>query len=168
MAVYRTSGNLTGTITDENFIAASRYLHFDYDGKPLNMHRYLDPPLEGVVQHLEWMLTSGSTYTITAVTSRDLTEDELKQLSSECSGQNSDGLGEGFEQQDFAWDEDVEEETDCYDCQGTGRYDTDPDDEEAGDDCPTCDGAGYFPEEDNGRMISFDWETNELPWTKIA
>ena len=36
------------------------------------------------------------------VDGRELTEQELEKLSDWISGQNSDGLGEGFEQQDFA------------------------------------------------------------------
>jgi hypothetical protein len=36
------------------------------------------------------------------VTHRPLTDEESKQISEWISGQNSDGLGEGFEQQSFA------------------------------------------------------------------
>lgn len=151
MPIYQTKGVLTGTIDQSNVAEAQEYLQFDYNhetgerDKPINMHQYLDPPLDGVVLHLQWVLAAnGHDYTVTAVTSRDLTTDELKQLSSEVSGQNSDGLGEGFEQQDFCWDPDG----DCHECEG-------------------CEN-GYECENQGGSMISFDWRSNDLPWTKIG
>ena len=39
---------------------------------------------------------------VQVVTTRDLTDDESKRISSWVRGQNSDGLGEGFEQQWFS------------------------------------------------------------------
>jgi hypothetical protein len=144
MPVYRTSGKLTGTIEAENVSTAQRYLTHDHDGAPIDMAQYLDPPLKGVVELLEWSLDgNGHDYTITAFALRELNNAELKQLSEECSGQNSDGLGEGFEQQAFAEQRDGA----CGDC----------------DDCAN----GYECEQSYG-MISFDWQTNDLPWTKIA
>lgn len=143
MSVYRTFGTLTDSIAYENVPAAQAYLKLDHEGKPLNMQQYLDPPLGGVIELLEWDLKGdGYNYDITATSKRELTQDELKQLSSEVSGQNSDGLGEGFEQQDFAWSEE--------------------------DDC-TCDGDGWGSCDcENGHMISFDWQTNELKWTRVG
>lgn len=167
MPVYRTSGHLTGTILPENVPTAQRYLTHEHGGAPRNMQRYLDPPLRDRVVFLEWNLSAdGHNYTITAVTNKLLTEEELKQLSSECSGQNSDGLGEGFEQQDFAWVDDGEEDETCYDCDGSGRIELENGDTDV---CGTCDGEGvFYGNIDNGHMISFDWKTNELPWTQIA
>lgn len=155
MPLYRTNGHLTGTIQAENVAAAQAYLTQD------DMTKYVAPnaELEGVLEHVEWKLEgNGHDYSITAFATRELTEDELERLSSECSGQNSDGLGEGFEQQEFAEDE-GEDEADCYNCNGTGVVNDD-------DDCPTCDGAGVF-ERESGRMISFDWKENKLPWTRV-
>lgn len=144
MPIYQTKGHLTGTIEPENVAAAQAYLREDHDGRPINMQQYLDPWAKDVVLSLVWTLMGdGRTYIIEAVALRDLTDDELKQLSSECSGQNSDGLGEGFEQQDFAWNAEPDE--------------WNPDDED--DESP-------YGEE--GHMCSFDWETNELPWEKVG
>jgi len=144
MPVYRTSGKLTGAIERDNLEAAQRYLREDSKGAPINMQQYLDPPLAGVVELLEWSLEGdGRSYTVTAFASRELDEAELKQLASEVSGQNSDGLGEGFEQQDFAWD-------DAGDC----------------GDCKDCE-EGYSCGMDEGRMISFDWQTNNSRFERL-
>lgn len=136
---YRTTGTLTGTIDRENVGEAQAYLTED------DMAKYLDPPLEGVIAVLQWNLhADGHNYHIDAYALRELTDEELVLLSQECSGQNSDGLGESFEQQDFAWEEDECDED---------------------DDCPGgCEGYGC----ESGRMIHFDWESNELPWSRIA
>lgn len=99
MATYQTTGTLTGYIDSDNVPAAQNYLRRD------NMTQYVAPNagLEGVLEFIEWTLHSdGHGYHVTAVTNRELTEAELARLSSEVSGQNSDGLGEGFEQQAFA------------------------------------------------------------------
>ncbi len=147
-AIYETRGTLTGTIERENVATAQAYLTHDHDGAPMNMQQYLDPPLKELVVMLRWELNSnGHDYRVEAITTRDLTTDELKQLSSEVSGQNSDGLGESFEQQAFA---EEAEDGECGDCENCyNGY--------------TCD-AG---DEDYG-MISFDWKTNDLAWTKIV
>jgi hypothetical protein len=167
MPVYRTTGKLTQTIERDNVGEAQAYLHqHDMTGYVSD-----NASLEGLLEFVEWNLDgNGRDYSITVVANRELNDDELKRLSSECSGQNSDGLGESFEQQDFAWIEDGEEEVDCHNCDGTGRapYASPAvDEDDDADDCPTCDGVGYFEASDNGSMASFDWKTNELPWTRI-
>jgi len=140
MPIYRTSGKLTGVIEPENVADAQKYL--DEPG-PVAMAGFLDESLRAV-EFLEWRLDgNGRDYTITAVATRELTDAELKDLSSEVQGQNSDGLGEGFEQQDFAWRED--------------------------DDCGVCDGCeNDFACESEGNMISFDWETNDSRFERIV
>jgi hypothetical protein len=126
-AIYRTTGTLTGTIERDNVGLAQDYLRQD------NMAQYLDEPLRSLVVRLEWNLhNDGHNYHVEAICNRELTDDELRVLSLEVSGQNSDGLGESFEQQDFA-----------------EQYDEDEED---------CD--GYV-------MVSFDWKTNKLPWTRV-
>lgn len=163
MSVYRAKGVLTGTIEPENVATANDFLHED------KMAEWVaaNASLEGLLVWLVWDLASdGHAYTITAVTTRDLDDDELKRLSEECSGQNSDGLGESFEQQDFAWDEDSADE-DCGECNGRGwvrELDDDGDDVQV--DCGSCGGDGTFYH-DGGRMISFDWETNKLDWERV-
>lgn len=162
MSVYQTTGVLTGHIKAENIGAANDYLH-----EP-KMAEYVaaNANLEGLLVWLVWDLAAdGHAYTITAVTTRDLDDDELQRLSDECSGQNSDGHGEGFEQQEFAWDEEAVEPRDCDNCQGSGEVSSGSDDEIKA--CGECGGDGSFDDGDDGRMISFDWETNKLPWTKI-
>ena len=77
--------------------------------------------------------------TITLVTTRDFTEKELDFVSEWVRGQNSDGLGEGFEQT-F----EVENSYNTYD------YNADDD------------GDGYCDSE----MASFDWKTNKYKFVK--
>jgi hypothetical protein len=136
MPLYRSTGKLTGTIEPENVAAAQEYLD-----EP--MAQYLDPPLQGVVEVLTWTLDgNGRDYRVDAFALRELTEAELKKLAEEVTGQNSDGLGEGFEQQAFA-----EEETECGECGGC----------EAGWGC-----------DEPGNMISFDWKTNDSAFTRVV
>lgn len=71
---------------------------------------------------IKWKLLDESKGKIIIITTRKLTATESKAISEWISGQNSDGLGEGFEQQDFATtylsddsynDEDVYEDIAC-------------------------------------------------------
>lgn len=139
MPIYRTAGSLTGTIKAENVEEAQEYLTDDA------MAKYLDEPLKSVVERLEWRLsTNGHDYVIEAVTTRKLKAKELKQLADEVSGQNSDGLGEGFEQQDFA---------------------------QSNDECDGCDQCEAYPFDvcENGwAMISFDWKTNDSVFALVS
>jgi hypothetical protein len=108
-AIYRTKGVLTGTIESENVAAAQDYLTND------DMTQYLDQPLRDAVALVRWNLNSdGHTYYVEAICHRELNDDELKELAEWTSGQNSDGLGEGFEQQDFAWVDDSYDDDDEY------------------------------------------------------
>jgi hypothetical protein len=163
MAVYRTKGVLTGTIAPENVAAAQEYLHED----DMVMYVAANASLEGVLEWIVWDLASdGHKWTVTAITTRELDDDELKRLSSEVSGQNSDGHGENFEQQDFAWDEDDDDE-DCGECSGNGwvrEQDDDGDDVQV--DCGECGGYGQI-EHDGGRMISFDWQSNDCAFERV-
>jgi hypothetical protein len=164
MPIYRTEGTLTGFIQTKNIGLAQDYLTQD------NMTKYLDEPLQGVVEHIQWHLHGdGHKYYVEAFVNRELTDDELKQLADWTSGQNSDGLGEGFEQQEFAEDE-GDEDADCYNCDGSGQVETasvQSGEESEVEDCPTCDGAGYF-EAEHGGMISFDWKTNKSTFTRVV
>ena len=133
MAIYQSKGTLTGTIEYGNIGAAQDYLTSD------DMTQYLEGSLAGAVELIEWRLEhDGRRYVVQAVTNRELTEEELKELASWTSGQNSDGLGEGFEQQPFA------EQGDCGECEGC-------DDGE-------CDSYG---------MVSFDWRTNDSAFARV-
>lgn len=157
MPIYQTKGNLTDYISIENVQQANDYLQAD------DMTQYLDDPLEAVIERVQWHLHSdGNKYHVEAYASRELTEDELKQLADWVSGQNSDGLGEGFEQQDFAWISDAYDgDEECINCMGSGSVN----DEE----CISCYGAGYLEADtENGQMCSFDWKTNDSTFTRVA
>jgi len=134
MPIYQSTGQLTDYIEPGNVAAAQAYLAEDA------MAQYLDAPLREVVERLEWRLNgNGHDYVVEAVTTRELTEKELEQLASEVSGQNSDGLGEGFEQQEFA---------------ETGA-------------CGACDACEYGDACEDAGMISFDWQTNDSHFTRV-
>lgn len=95
MFTYQTTGTLTGVVND---VEAAQ----DYLADP-RMVQYLEPLLRSAIDKIEWRLDdNGHDYSVVAESSRELNEWELKTLSSWVSGQNSDGLGEGFEQQSFA------------------------------------------------------------------
>ena len=97
MPTYLTSGHLTRAIEKWNVSMAQDYLIMD------DMAEYLPDPLKSKVESIEWNLDGdGYRYYVEATTSDPLSERELRELSAWVSGQNSDGLGENFEQQDFA------------------------------------------------------------------
>lgn len=125
--LYRMTGHLVATIDPDNVSEANEYLQ-EHD-----MEQFLDPgSLKDAVESLTWTLEEdGHKYHVDASTRRLLTKAELKELGKYVSGQNSDGLGEGFEQQDFA---------------------------KIYDDFCECDWAYH---ECESTMASFDWETNE-------
>ena len=132
--IYRTSFCLKYEVNDLD--AAREYLTED------NMTKYLvnDIDFAEAIENIVWNLVTGDCGYIELTTNRELTENELDKVSDWVRGQNSDGLGEGFEQQWFAetW-EDVEY-TD-YD-EETGEYYTETEREYCG-------------------MASFDWLTNK-------
>lgn len=141
MPIYQTTGHLTDSIASDKIDAAQQYLRPDFDMTQIVND---NAKLDGALELIEWTLhNDGYNYSVVAVTSRELTEAELKQLASEVSGQNSDGLGEGFEQQDFAWNPDGE----CGECEG----------------CID----GWECEDDGGHMCSFDWVTNDSTFERI-
>lgn len=136
---YKCTGTLTGHIKPRNVMSAQQYLTDD------DMTQYLDDSIAGVVGHIEWRLDGdGHSWSVLAICSRDLTDDELRELGEWIGGQNSDGLGEGFEQQDFAWEDDESECGECFGCEN-----------------------GWDCEDERGRMISFDWEKNEHKFERI-
>lgn len=96
---YQTTGTLTNPVND--IAAANAYLQHD------DMTKYLgfwpdEKDLAEKVVHIGWALTSEDAWKVTVIANAALTDDQSKRLSQWISGQNSDGLGEGFEQQDFA------------------------------------------------------------------
>lgn len=90
---YLTSDDMTGYLRDDIEFSKSR------DACP----RGLEPE---DICHIEWTLKSDDHGSIILKTAKLMSDDELNYISEWVSGQNSDGLGEGFEQQDFAYIED--------------------------------------------------------------
>ena len=118
----------------------TKYLIGSFDKKGMET---LKP--EDIVS-IKWKLLDDQKGKIILITTRELTAVESKAISDWIKGQNSDGLGECFEQQDFA------ENKDCYD-----NYDEDYEDDE--DDCYYC-SNNYYCGDDYYIFASFDWRTN--------
>lgn len=84
------------SLRDDAFDDAKAYLEEE------DMAQYLDEPLKSKVDSMKWVLDDVDKVHVEVKTNSPLTDEEMKELKSEIEGQNSDGLGEGFEQQDFA------------------------------------------------------------------
>lgn len=108
MTTYRVTGSLTQPVNDLQ--SANSYL----DEPMADYIKYCDEALVGVVLYVRWELTDEASWLVTLVTSRHLTDEESTALSEWISGQNSDGLGEGFEQQPFAEHEGDDEDDDDW------------------------------------------------------
>lgn len=91
---YETGFHLEAPVND--FEAAQAYLSDD------DMTQYIPDELKDVVKDVKWELDDEESGHISFKTTRELTAEESKKMSDWIDGQNSDGLGEGFEQQDFA------------------------------------------------------------------
>ena len=100
---YVTEFNLTNPVND--FEAAKEYLQED-DMTPY-LVRYLirkgHTSIAYRIISIEWNLKSEDFGIIELYTNQELSQQALDIISDWVTGQNSDGLGEGFEQQDFAW-----------------------------------------------------------------
>lgn len=146
MARYVTEFHLTHPVNDLS--AAREYLQAD------NMTEYLIDDLDYLkltrlqpsdIVNIQWDLQDEQYGLIYLDTAIDLTDDELAKISDWVSGQNNDGLGEGFEQQDFASGEDFEE------------YEYEDED-----------GDIQTDYEEVSTMASFDWETNNYTFEKVS
>lgn len=133
--IYTTRFHLDAPVTDIE--DAQAYLSED------DMTQYVDvkaddgSELSDVIESVEWELTSEESGDIDVTATRELSQSELDRMSEWIGGQNSDGLGESFEQQPFA---NYEEESDY-------------------DDYDDYDDGAYV-------MASFDWRTNDYKLTK--
>lgn len=76
--------------------AAQNYLTED------DMTQYLPENLKEKINKVEWQLNDESSGEIVVMANNELSEEEENELYDWIEGQNSDGLGEGFEQQEFA------------------------------------------------------------------
>lgn len=118
---YETEFNLSVPVNDID--AAQEYL-IKYD-----MTKYLTQRIKreanrdkidnfsDAIVSIKWLLYDEQSGVIRLQSSRLLNQDELDFVSSWILGQNSDGLGEGFEQQEFAWMpyDDDDDDDDYYD-----------------------------------------------------
>lgn len=130
MYIYRTYFKLTACVNDLS--AAQEYLTEDDMTVYLKDDSRISEKVRNAVEKIEWVLKDEDSGYIELTTNEALSATELKEVSEYVSGQNSDGLGEGFEQQDFA----------CYEDEGLEGYeDSDWDNESI--------------------MASFDWQSNE-------
>lgn len=101
MIDYRTEFKLSHPVN--NLAAASAYLESD------DMTVYLTNDLlddgrdtDESVTKIAWVLQTPNSGEIILTCKKSLSEGDLGFISDWVRGQNSDGLGEGFEQQDFA------------------------------------------------------------------
>lgn len=107
--LYRTYFDLSDNIPDEHWMEARKYLNED------NMANYLPDELLEKIILIQYDLITNNRGFINIVSNSLLTQEELIALKDELDGQNSDGLGEGFEQQGFAELHNSEDEDD-YTC----------------------------------------------------
>lgn len=106
-ATYRAQGSLTHPVNDLN--AAREFLRGERMG--MVVHIYPAEAKPGV-HSVTWDLEDEQRWEVTLVADHELPEEQLKLLSEWISGQNSDGIGEGFEQQPFAEHENPDFEED--------------------------------------------------------
>lgn len=107
--LYRTYFDLSDNIPDKRWMEARKYLDED------NMANYLPDELSEKVILIQYDLITNNKGFINIISNALLTQEELIELKNELDGQNSDGLGEGFEQQEFAELHNSENEDD-YTC----------------------------------------------------
>lgn len=142
MVVYRTYFKLTNCVLD--FEEARKYLIEDTMKQYLQNDSRCSTDTYNKILSIEWILKDENSGYIELKTTEELSTEELNKLSDWVCGQNSDGIGESFEQQDFA----------CY---------------EIGEDCEIldsrylCDYEGEVEEV----MASFDWNTNDYKFEFI-
>ncbi len=132
MYKYRLDFELSEPLRDESFYEAQDYLH-DFDMTQYFVCEYRSPEqqaLKDVLAHVEWDLDNLSEGHVDIITSSPLSDKQIAMIYDEICGQNSDGLGEGFEQQDFAcWTETEESGEGYYEEIREGYYEWIDDDE---------------------------------------
>lgn len=94
MVKYITNFTLEYPVND--YDEAKNYLEDD------DMTQYLPDDLKKAIIKIDWNLVDEQSGNITVLSKQELSEEELDRVSDYIRGQNSDGLGEGFEQQSFA------------------------------------------------------------------
>ena len=95
MYKYQTTFYLLADVLDLD--EAQAYLEED------NMLDYFDnEEIKRKLQSMTWHLVDCGSGYIEVIANEELSENELEEISEYIKGQNADGIGEGFEQQDFA------------------------------------------------------------------
>lgn len=115
-----------------------------------DMTKYLKADFKDIADdiiNIKWSLVTNRYGTVTLITNRELDNDELKSISKWINGQNSDGIGEGFEQQDFA--SYTERDEIMYDLHQRGIYSIDLGESED------------EPDDSYLTVCSFDWRNND-------
>lgn len=83
---------------------ANEYLQEDdmtnYLKKDLNNSKFTE--LQNNIIKIYWEIITSNSGKISLITNKKLSKEELDYISQWINSQNSDGIGEGFEQQDFA------------------------------------------------------------------
>lgn len=130
MYIYRTYFNLTACVND--FDEAAKYLIEDNMVQYLKGSSRISEDLQQSIVSIDWILKELDSGYIELKSNKALSAKELEIISEWVSGQCSDGLGEGFEQQSFA----------CYEDEGLEGYDEADWDNEC-------------------IMASFDWKSNK-------
>lgn len=119
--IYPLFGHITDDWENETYDISSRQL-IDYqelleekmkeyqidNGKGMEQYFYDNSDIESKLESIVWgfEIFDNRLYGVTTVElTESIDEDEINDLRDWISGQNSDGLGEGFEQQDFDVDE---------------------------------------------------------------
>ena len=90
--IYHYPFKLEYPVNEDEIWGAAEYLARE------NMARYYDGKARDHIESIRWRLVSFDDGYVETVTTQALTDDELDELWSFIEGQNSDGLGEGFEQ----------------------------------------------------------------------
>lgn len=103
---YDTNFSLKNDV--EKFDLAREFLQQD------DMTDYIPERFEGVVVKVEWILLDCNSGVIEVQANRELNVEELEEFSEWIRGQNSDGLGESFEQQGFEGDDYEEDDYGNY------------------------------------------------------
>lgn len=137
--IYRTYFKLDYPVLDIN--DAQEYLSEDDMIKYLKNDNRISKSTRNNVTNIAWILQDEQSGYIELETTVELSDLELMSISNWVSGQNSDGLGEGFEQQGFA------------------NYQIDD---------GWGNGDEYDADSDIWVMASFDWRTNDYKFELVS
>lgn len=148
--LYRAYFNLLANVLDLD--EARLYLIEDDMTPFLKYDDRVSTELSKKIIKIEWILKTESSGHIDLTTEDFLSDEESAIISEWVNDQCADGLGGGFEQQDFACYYYNQTESWKNETQYSTRYGNDEDYDDGGDELITA---------------SFDWQTNEYPFILI-